>query len=121
MLITVSWLIQGGIMATNQLSGVSASFQMFLTQAAAHAQAWMSVVQGLDQANALDKKTAELAYLAVLAAIRMESGIPFHVKAAKQAGATRDEVISAILIGLPAAGQVVIQCLPAALAAYDAE
>jgi alkylhydroperoxidase/carboxymuconolactone decarboxylase family protein YurZ len=51
----------------------------------------------------------------------MESGIPFHVKSAKQAGATRDEVISAILVGLLAVGQAVIQCLPAALAAYDAE
>ena len=51
----------------------------------------------------------------------MESGIPFHVKEAKKAGATRQEVISAILIGLPAAGLAVTQALPAAVAAYDAE
>jgi alkylhydroperoxidase/carboxymuconolactone decarboxylase family protein YurZ len=38
---------------------------------------------------------------------------------AKQAGASRDEVISAILVGLPAAGHVVTQVLPAALQAYD--
>lgn len=81
----------------------------------------MSTVQRLDQASALDKKTEELAYLSVLAAMRIESGVPFHVKAAKQAGATREEVISAILVGLPAAGQVVIQSLPAALSAYDTE
>jgi alkylhydroperoxidase/carboxymuconolactone decarboxylase family protein YurZ len=67
----------------------------------------------------LDAKTAALAYLAVLAVKRLESGIPFHVQAAKGAGATRDEVISAILIGLPAAGLGVTQVLPAALAAYD--
>jgi alkylhydroperoxidase/carboxymuconolactone decarboxylase family protein YurZ len=42
------------------------------------------------------------------------------VAAAKQAGATRQEVISAILLGLPAAGNAVTQALPAALAAYDA-
>jgi alkylhydroperoxidase/carboxymuconolactone decarboxylase family protein YurZ len=108
-------------MSTGQPAGVSASFQAFLSEAAGHAGAWMSAVQGLDKASALDHKTGELAYLAVLAALRMESGIAFHVKSAKEAGATREEVISAILVGLPAAGQGVVQCLPAAIAAYDAD
>jgi alkylhydroperoxidase/carboxymuconolactone decarboxylase family protein YurZ len=78
-------------------------------------------VQGLDTASALDKRTAHLAYLAVLAALRMESGVPFHVKLAKAAGASRDEVISAILIGLPAVGLGVTQTLPAAIQAFDAD
>jgi alkylhydroperoxidase/carboxymuconolactone decarboxylase family protein YurZ len=56
---------------------------------------------------------------AVLAALRLESGVPFHVQAAKTAVATREEVISAVLVGLPAAGHVVTQVLPAALAAFD--
>jgi alkylhydroperoxidase/carboxymuconolactone decarboxylase family protein YurZ len=51
----------------------------------------------------------------------MESGIPFHVQAAKQAGASRAEVISAILIGLPAAGHSVTQVLTGAIAAYEAK
>jgi alkylhydroperoxidase/carboxymuconolactone decarboxylase family protein YurZ len=55
----------------------------------------------------------------VLAALRMESGIPFHVQTAKKQGATREEIISAVLVGLPAAGHVVTQVLPSALAAYD--
>jgi alkylhydroperoxidase/carboxymuconolactone decarboxylase family protein YurZ len=79
------------------------------------------MVQGLAEASALDGKTSSLAFLAVLAALRMESGIPFHVQSAKQQGATREEVISAILVGLPAAGHVVTQVLPIALEAYDAE
>jgi len=105
----------------DQLSTVSVAFQTFLREAPEHAQAWGSMVQRLAAASALDAKTAALAYLAVLAALRMESGIPFHVKSAKDAGATREEVISAILVGLPAAGHGVTQVLPAALAAYDAE
>jgi alkylhydroperoxidase/carboxymuconolactone decarboxylase family protein YurZ len=80
----------------------------------------MSAVQGLGSASALDKKTEHLAYLAVLAALRLESGVPFHVGLAKQAGASREEVVSAILVGLPAAGNAVTQSLPAAIAAYDA-
>jgi AhpD family alkylhydroperoxidase len=99
---------------------VSNAFQTFLVNAPIHAQAWMAAVQGLDNASALDKKTEELSYLAVLAALRLESGVPFHTQLAKQKGATREEVISAILVGLPAAGNGVTQVLPAALAAYDA-
>ena len=105
---------------SDQQPNVSNAFQTFMTQAPAHSQAWMAMVEGLDKASALDKKTEELAYLAVLAALRMESGVPFHVQSARQAGASREEVISAILVGLPAAGHAVTQVLPAALAAYDA-
>ena len=100
---------------------MSSAFQTFMKEAPQHAQAWMNAVHELEEAGALDKKTGELAYLAVLAVLRMESGVPFHVQMAKRAGATRAEVISAILAGLPAAGHVVTQVLPAALAAYDAE
>ena len=106
---------------TNQQLSISNAFQTFMTEAPEHAQAWMTAVQGLDQASALDRKTESLAYLAVLAALCMESGVPFHVHLAKQAGASRAEVISAILVGLPAAGHGVTQVLPAAITAYDAE
>lgn len=99
---------------------VSNAFLTFMKEAPQQAQAWGAMVQGLAGASALDKKTSALAYLAVLAALRLESGIPFHVQAAKQAGASRDEVISAILVGLPAAGHVVTQVLPLAVSAYDA-
>ena len=99
---------------------VSQAFQTFMSEAPAQAQAWGGMVMALSKASSLDAKTSALAYLAVLAALRLESGIPFHVQAAKKAGATRAEVISAILVGLPAAGHVVTQALPAALAAYDA-
>jgi alkylhydroperoxidase/carboxymuconolactone decarboxylase family protein YurZ len=51
--------------------------------------------------------------------LRLESGIPFHVKMAKSYGASREEIISTILIGLPAAGNCVISALPIALDAYD--
>jgi alkylhydroperoxidase/carboxymuconolactone decarboxylase family protein YurZ len=104
----------------DQLAGVSKAFQTFLEQAPAHAGAWMDAVRRLESASALDQKTAELAYLAVLAALRLESGVPFHVTLAKRAGASRDEVISAILVGLPAAGNAVTQVMPAAIQAYDA-
>lgn len=106
---------------TDEPTGVSPAFRSFLDHAPQHAKAWMGAVQGLEHACALDKKTAGLAYLAVLAALRMESGVAFHVRLAKAAGASRDEVISAVLLGLPAAGHGVTQALPAALQAYDSK
>jgi len=106
---------------SDEHSSMSKAFHVFLERAPKHAGAWMSAVQALGEASALDKKTSALAYLAVLAALRLDSGVPFHVKLAKQAGASRDEVISALLVGLPAAGNGVTQSLPAAIEAYDAD
>lgn len=98
---------------------VSQAFQVFLQETPKHAEAWMNAARDLGGASALDEKTQALAYLAVLAAMRLEGGLPFHVAHAKKAGATREEVASAVLVGLPAAGNAVIHALPAALEAYD--
>ena len=105
---------------SEQQPGMSDAFRAFMDEASGHAQAWMGAVRSLDEASALDKKTEELAYFAVLAALRLESGVPLHVHLAKEAGASREEVISAILVGLPVAGQGVTQLLPTAIATYDA-
>lgn len=105
---------------SDQPAHISMAFLTFRDEAPQHAAAWGEMVQKLGEASALDGKTAALAYLAVLAALRMESGIPFHVTAAKALGASREEVISAVLVGLPAAGHRVTQMLPAAITAYDA-
>ena len=105
---------------TDQSKLVSDAFKTFMTEAPEFAQAWGSAVMGLAAASALDDKTREFAYLAVLASLNRISGIPFHVASLKEKGASREEVISAILVGLPAAGHVVTQALPAAIEAYDA-
>lgn len=100
---------------------VSEAFRVFREEAPDHAEAWMSAVRGLDRASALDDKTKHLAYLAVLAALGRESGIPFHVHLAQKVGASREEIISAILVGLPAAGHIVTQSLPQAILELDSE
>lgn len=98
---------------------VSDAFKTFMTEAPAHSKAWGELIQNLAQANILDRKTSELAVLAILAAMNRLSGIPFHVAAAKAAGVSRGELISAILLGLPLVGHVVTQALPVALKSYD--
>lgn len=106
---------------SKQDAKISQAFFAFRDEAPEHAKAWMELVQKLSAVNALTPKTAELAYIAVLAALRRESGIPFHVQAAKKIGASREEIISAILVGLPAAGHVVTQVLPIAMNTFDNE
>jgi AhpD family alkylhydroperoxidase len=98
---------------------ISPAFQAFLDEAPQHAQAWMDMVRQLSAAGALDAKTQALCYLAVLAVLQLNSGIAFHVAQARKTGASRTEIISAILIGLPAAGHCVTQALPVALKALE--
>jgi alkylhydroperoxidase/carboxymuconolactone decarboxylase family protein YurZ len=100
---------------------ISNAFETFAKEAPEHQEAWMESVQKLCKASALDKKTEELAYLAVMAVMRLESGLAFHIQMAKANGASREEIISSILVGLPAAGNVVVSALPIALAAFDEE
>ena len=54
---------------SDQQPKISKAFQIFMSEAPQHAQAWGAAVQGFASASALNKKTAALAYLAVLAAL----------------------------------------------------
>ncbi|MQB08780.1 carboxymuconolactone decarboxylase family protein [Agrobacterium sp. ICMP 6402] len=101
------------------MSRASASFQRFMTDAPAHSAAWLHTVQKLGVASTLDVKTQSLIYIGILAALRLESGIAFHVMEAKARGASRDDIISAVLTGLPAAGNGVVSALGPALDAFD--
>ncbi len=98
---------------------VSNGFQVFMAESGPVGTAYMEAVSKMSEANALDRKTAELAYIAVLSAANMTGGLPFHVLSAKKLGATREEIKSAVLVGLPAVGLAVIQALPVALQSYD--
>ena len=101
------------------MKDVSDSFQCFLKEAPAQSVAWMEAVKKLSGASALDRKTQALAYIAILSAVGLVSGMAFHVKEAKMLGASRDEIISAVLLPLPAVGNKCVAALPAALEAFD--
>jgi len=100
-------------------TNISQAFLTFSQEAPGHAEVWADMVKGMATVNAMDPKTTSLVYLGILASLGLDSGIPFHVDQAKAAGASRAEVISAILLGLPAAGNRVTQSLSVALEAFD--
>lgn len=101
------------------ISNASNSFQCFIAEAPAHQAIWLQAVQGLGAASTLDAKTQCLVYIGILAALRLEGGVAFHVLEAKAHGASRDDIISAVLTGLPAAGNGVLGALGPALEAFD--
>lgn len=90
-------------------------------QAGEVGDAFLEMILKESALSALDAKTHELAYLAVLAAVRQENGIALHTKEAKRLGATREEVSSAVLVALPAVGLPAILGLKIALASFDGE
>ncbi len=102
------------------MNTVSEGFMAFMKESGAVGDAFMALTKTESEKSALDEKTQELAYIAVLAATRMSGGLGFHVTRAKQLGATRDEVKSALLVGLPAVGLAVTENFALALSAYDA-
>ena len=104
---------------TDKMSYISEAFKSFMVDAPEFAKVWNEAIQGLASASVLYEKTRSLAYLSVLAALGRVSGVQFHVASLLEMGATRDEIISAILVGLPAAGHVVTQSLPAAMEVFD--
>jgi AhpD family alkylhydroperoxidase len=55
-----------------------------------------AIAQASLKANALDTKTKELVALAICVAIRCDDCIGFHVKAAVDQGATREEILETL-------------------------
>lgn len=101
-------------------ANVSEGFMTFGRRHPVTAKAHMRFVQAAADESALDERTRHLAYLSVLCAQGLTGGIAFHVGLALRAGASRDEVASAALVGMPAVGLRVLDGYAAALAAVDA-
>lgn len=55
-------------------------------------KAFASIAQAASASNALDAKTKELIALGIAVAVRCDDCIAFHVKAAVEQGATKEEV-----------------------------
>jgi len=72
-----------------------------------------------EEKTALDPKTFQFVYLAYLAADGIVEGVKRHVMEAKEAGATREEIQSVMLTGLPVSGAKLQDVYVAAMEAYD--
>ena len=94
--------------------------EVFQQEAPEVAKAFDGLIQSLVASKGLDEKTKQLIYIALKAAQGDETAIKFHVPMAKQAGATKEEVIDAILVTLTVCGiRGVATCLPGAVQQFD--
>lgn len=93
---------------------------IFLQEAPEVAKAFDGLIQSLVTTKGLDEKTKQLIYIAMKAAQGDDMALRFHVPMAKQLGATKEEVVDAILLTLTVCGiKGVVTCLPAAVKQFE--
>jgi alkylhydroperoxidase/carboxymuconolactone decarboxylase family protein YurZ len=97
-------------------------FELFKTEAPEVFEGFNGLIRSLMDMKALDPKTKQLIYIGMKAAQGDETAVFFHVPMAKQAGASRGEIIETILLTLTICGLKGINtCLAKALEIYDRE
>ncbi len=94
--------------------------ELFQKEAPEVAAAFNNLIMSIVASKGLDQKTKQLIYIAMKAAMGDEMAVKAHVPMAKAAGATRQEVIDAILMTLTVSGiRGVVHCLPEAVHQFE--
>lgn len=87
--------------------------EIFLRETPEVAKAFEGLIMALVASKGLDPKTKQLIYIAMMASAGDDNAVKAHVPMAKQAGATKEEVVDAILMTLTVSGiRGVVTCLP---------
>ncbi len=94
--------------------------ELFQKEAPEVAATFNSLIMSLVASKGLDQKTKQLIYIAMKAAMGDDMAVRAHLPMAKAAGATREEVIDAILMTMTVSGiRGVVHCLPEAVRQYE--
>jgi alkylhydroperoxidase/carboxymuconolactone decarboxylase family protein YurZ len=94
--------------------------ELFQREAPEVAKAFNGLIMSLVASKGLDQKTKQLIYIAMKAAMGDDAAVKAHLPMAKQAGATKTEVVDAILMTLTVSGiRGVVHCLPDAVQFYE--
>ena len=94
--------------------------ELFRQEAPEVAAAFNSLIMALVASEGLDQKTKQLIYIAMKAAMGDDMAVKAHVPMAKAAGATREEVVDAILMTLTVSGiRGIVHCLPEAVSQFE--
>lgn len=94
--------------------------EVFQKEAPEVAAAFNSLIMSLVASKGLDQKTRQLIYIAMKASMGDITAVRAHVPMAKAAGATKEEVVDAILMTLTVSGiRGVVTCLPDAVQQFE--
>ncbi len=95
------------------------SFEILKNEAPGVFDAFGNLIRSFQELPGLDRKTKELIRIACLTMQGNADGAYFHAVMARQAGATRQEVISTVVMTLSEAGlSRVLAVLPQVISAY---
>jgi alkylhydroperoxidase/carboxymuconolactone decarboxylase family protein YurZ len=90
--------------------------EVFRKEAPEVAAAFNGLIQSLVDSKGIDQKTKQLIYIAMKASMGDSIAVKAHIPMAKAAGATKEEVVDAILMTLTVSGiRGVVTCLPDAV------
>jgi len=95
-------------------------YDLFQKECPELAERFNSLVEVQRSLNGLDPKTKQLINIAIQTATRNPEGVRLHSGMARRAGATKEEIVGAVVMNLHLAGLVtVLECLPAALVGLE--
>ncbi|MEN6609548.1 MAG: carboxymuconolactone decarboxylase family protein [Methanoregulaceae archaeon] len=94
--------------------------ELFQKEAPEVAQAFDGLIRAIVATKGLDPKTKQLIYIAMKAANGDAMAVRAHIPMAKAAGATKEEVLDAVLLTLTVSGiRGVVTCLPEVAALFE--
>lgn len=96
-------------------------YDLFQKECPELAERFNNLVEVQRSLNGLDQKTKQLINIAIQTSTRNPEGVKMHAIMAYKAGATKEEIVGAVVMNLHLTGLVtVLECLPAALAGLEA-
>lgn len=97
-------------------------YELFQNECPEVAACFNNLVEAQKALKGLDAKTKQLINIAIQTATRNIRGVQMHAMMAKNEGATREEVISAVVLNLHHSGlSSVLECLPSAIEGFESK
>jgi alkylhydroperoxidase/carboxymuconolactone decarboxylase family protein YurZ len=94
--------------------------EIFQREAPRVAEAFNGLIRSIVATKGLDPKAKQLIYIALQAASGDPGAVRAHLPMAREAGATKEEVVDAILMPLTVSGiRGIVTCLPDAVRYFE--
>lgn len=95
-------------------------YELFQKECPEVADRFNDLIEAQKSLKGLDAKTKQLINIAIQSSNRNSRGVQMHAMMAKNEGATREEIISAVVLNLHLSGlTVVLESLPAAINGFE--
>lgn len=95
-------------------------YELFQKECPEVAARFNDLIEAQKSLEGLDAKTKQLINIAIQTANRNQRGVQMHAMMAKNEGATRGEIVGAVVLNLHHSGFAsVLECLPAAINGFE--